>query len=239
MKICVPSSNRSKTCTTNKTISSAIFFVPKSQFDDYRAAIKNQIVAVPEKYNGITKTRNYILNYFKNEYIVFIDDDVRQCGYYTEGKMISLIDQQFTKFWEEIFQKNFELCDGLGFKIWGCESSTSNFANHPLQPFSFKSIITCNLMGIINNTDLFFDETFEVKEDYEILLRHYKKYGGHLKTRQFYWANKHLDNAGGCVEYRTDYMEEKAIALLKKRYGGMVVESTHTKNKNQISIKWG
>lgn len=228
MKICVPSSNRAKSCTTNKTLKNAIFFVPTSQLDEYSKNIDNKIIPVPEKYNGITKTRNYILEYFKGFNIIMIDDDVRQCGYYTKGNMISMI-YDCDILWQDIFKKCFELTHQLGFKIWGCESATSNFANHPLQPFSFKGVITCNLLGIINDGELYFDEKMEVKEDYELVLRHFKKYGGHLKTRQFYWANKHWTNDGGCVDYRTDEMEAKAIDLLKKRFGGMVTKSSAKK----------
>lgn len=237
MKICVPSSRRSKSCSTNKTLKQAIFFVPEDETGDYENNIENDIVSVPKKYNGITKTRNFILNYFKGQNIIFIDDDVRQCGYYSLGKMINLRYDN-SDLWNEIFIKHFELTLGLGFKIWGCESSTSNFANHPLQPFSFKGVINCNLLGIINDGEFYFDEQFEVKEDYELVLNHYKKYGGHLKSRQFYWANKHLTNLGGCVDYRTDEIEVKCIEMLKKRYGGMIKKSTHTNNKFQISIKW-
>jgi len=237
MKICVPSSNRHKTCKTNLTLSDSIFFVPVDQFDDYKKEIKNEIIPVPLKYSGITKTRNFILNYFKNENIVFIDDDVRQCGYYTIGNMISL-KNNCNDIWKEIFKKHFELTSGLGFKIWGCESATTNFANHPLQPFSFKGTITCNLMGIINDGEFYFDEQFEVKEDYDLVLRHFKKYGGHLKTRQFYWANLHWNNLGGCVDYRNDEMENKAIELLKKRFPLMIKKPIHSKTKNTISISW-
>ena len=237
MKICVPSSNRSKSCTTNKTLPSAIFFVPENQADNYIENIENKVIPVPSKYDGITRTRNFILNHFKDENVLFIDDDVRQCGYYTKGSMISMM-YGCEELFLGIFKKHFELSQGLGFKIWGCESSTSNFANHPLQPFSFSSVITCNLMGIINDGEFYFDEQFQVKEDYELMLRHYKKYGGHLKSRQFYWANKHWNNEGGCVDYRTDKMEEEAIGNLKQRYGAMISKS-RSKNKHQISIKWG
>lgn len=237
MKICVPSSNRATSCTTQNTLPSSIFFVPKNQFSEYSNNLKNQIISVPNEYLGITKTRNFILNYFKNENVLFIDDDVRQCGYYTDGNMISL-KYNSEKLWIELFKKHFELTEQLGFKIWGCESCTSNFANHPLQPFSFQGVITCNLMGIINNSDFYFDENFEVKEDYELVLRHFKKYGGHLKTRQFYWANKHWTNPGGCVDYRSDKMEEFAIELLQERYYGMIKKSKYAKRKHQISISW-
>jgi hypothetical protein len=238
MKICVPSSNRSKSCTTNKTLKNAIFFVPENQYNDYVENIDNEVVSVPSDYFGITKTRNFILNYYKNENIIFIDDDVRQCGYYTLGNMVSL-KYNCEALWLSIFEKHFELTKDLGFKIWGCESATTNFANHPLQPFSFIGIITCNLMGIINDGEFYFDENFKVKEDYDLVLRHFRKKGGHLKTRQFYWANKHWTNKGGCVDYRTDELESEAIDLLKKRYGLMVQKSSRAKNKHQISIKWG
>ena len=237
MKICVPSSNRAQTCKTALTLKNSIFFVPNNQYEEYKENIKNEIIPVPLKYSGITKTRNFILKYFKNENILFIDDDVRQCGFYTKGSMISL-KNNCDEIWEGIFKKHFELTKDLGFKIWGGESATTNFANHPLQPFSFKGVITCNMLGIINDGSFYFDEQFEVKEDYDLVLRHFKKHGGHLKSRQFYWANLHWDNIGGCVEYRTDEMEEKAIDLLKKRFPLMIKKPIRSKTKHTISISW-
>lgn len=237
MKICVPSSNRAKNTKTQKVLSTCIFFVPENQYDEYKKSLVQEIIPVPNEFYGITKTRNFILNYFKGENIIFVDDDLKECGFFKAGQRFDFRKDNYEPVLLKEFNRCFELCDGLGFKIWGCEAGGSRFANHPLTPFSFKSVINGSFLGIINDGEYLFDEIYEVKEDYEIVLRHYKRKGGILKVRHFFWRSTHWKNTGGCVDYRTDEMEEKCIDMLRKQFGGMI-STGKAKNKFQISIKW-
>jgi len=237
MKICVPSKNRAGKTQTQRILKNAIFFVPKDEVKLYKNKIKNKIIEVPKKYNGITKTRNFILKTYPNENILFIDDDTRQAGYFDEGNRISFFKDDFNDILEKEFNRLFQVTKELGFKIWGAETGGSKFANHSLTPFSFRGVINCSFLGLINDGEFYFDENFEVKEDYEILLRHFKKKGGHLKVRHFFWSVKHWNNQGGCVDYRTDEMEKNCIEKLKKRYPFMIKKSNF-QNEHQISIKW-
>jgi hypothetical protein len=236
MIIAIPSSNRSEAATTQKVLMSAIMFVPENQVSAYEQFNSCEIVGVPLDFDGITKTRNWILKY-TNEDVLFVDDDVRECGYFSYGDRINLKDGEYSFLWESEFEKIFEVCKGMGFKIWGAESGGSKFSHHPLMPFSFASTINGSMMGIVNDGEFYFDEQFPVKEDYEIMLRHYKQKGGILKVRYFYWRNFHWGNEGGCVDYRTDKMEENAIDLLEARYPAMV-RRNERKNKHSILITW-
>lgn len=233
MKICVPSSHRSDTSTTQYVLKNCIFFVPEDQVKNYD--INREVIGVPFK--GITKTRNFILDYFKGEDVLFIDDDVRECGMFQKGMRINLRDITNSDILESEFERVFDICRGLDFKIWGAESGGSKFANHPLNPFSFRGVINGSLMGIVNDGEYRFDEEFEVKEDYEIMLRHYMDKGGVLKCRHFYWRNYHWNNEGGCVDYRTDKLEEKCIGMLEQKYPGMIKRGV-AKHKHQIGIRW-
>ncbi len=237
MRICVPSSNRAGKTTTQDFIKGCVFFVPENQATQYRAALPNEIVPVPEKYNGITKTRNFILNHYKGRDVLFIDDDTKEAGLFKEGQRVSFQGGDYTEKLTAEFKRIFDLCRGLGFKIWGVEAGGSKYANHFINPFSFYGIINCSFMGIISDGEFVFDETFEVKEDYEIILRHFKRKGGFLKARHFYWRTEHWGNLGGCVDYRTDQLEEKNIKKLEDRYYGMIIRGK-AKNKHQIRIKW-
>ena len=59
-----------------------LYLCQRGQKTAYEENITNKIVEVPEELYGITKTRNYIINYFENEDILFLDDDVKECGYF-------------------------------------------------------------------------------------------------------------------------------------------------------------
>lgn len=237
MIIAIPSKNRSTNCTTQKVFKNGVFFVPESEVEQYREHITNKVVGIPEQYNGITKTRNWILKNNPNQNVLFVDDDVREVGTFENGKRINLKNHDGGDVIEYEFEKLFDITNGIGFKIFGVEAGGSKFANHPLSPLAFKGIINCSCMGIVNDGSFYFDEQFAVKEDYDIILRHYKKHGGILKARYFYIRTYHWENTGGCVDYRTDKMENDAIALLKKRFP-LMIKTGKRKNKHQILVSW-
>lgn len=237
MIIAIPSKGRSELTTSDKVLKNAVFYVPENEHKEYSNNIKNKIIQVPLKVKGITATRNYILKQNHNEDVLFIDDDVRECGYFKETERVSLLNDKYSELWENVFKKMFDVCKGYNFKIYGVEVGGSKFANHPLNPISFKSIINASCMGIVNDGSYYFDENFEVKEDYDIMLRHYKDKGGVLKFRNVYWRTYHWENKGGCVDYRTDEIEDKCINQLKERFP-MMIKTGMRKNKHQIQIKW-
>lgn len=84
-------------------------------------------------------------------------------------------------------------------------------------------------MGIVNDGTLYFDETYKVKEDYEIGLRHVEMFGGVLSLRYFYWEEEHWTTDGGCKDYRNDAVEREAINKLIKRYPSFI-RSVNRKN---------
>lgn len=237
MIIAIPSRNRFKNCTTQKVFESGVFFVPQREEEQYKKHVKNQVVGIPDEYDGITKTRNWILKNNPNQNVLFVDDDIREIGTFQNGKRINLKDHTGGKIIETEFKKLFDVTSQIGFKIFGVEAGGSKYANHPLTPLAFKGIINCSCMGIINDGSFFFDEQFKVKEDYDLALRHYKKHGGILKARHFFVRTHHWENIGGCVDYRTDQMEEDAIELLKKRFP-LMIRTGNRQHKHQIQISW-
>lgn len=235
MKIAIPSKSRHETQTTGNIFKTGILYVPESQVKKYRGNCTNEIIAVPDKIQGITATRNFIITYNQKENIVFIDDDIREIGAFIKGERVKL-DSCENLIIDE-FQKCFDVATGFKVKIFGIENGGSKFANHPLQPFSLKSIINASCMGIVANAGIYFDERFQVKEDYDLMLSEYKKTGMSLKAKYFYIRTQHWDNKGGCVDYRTSEMEENAISLLEQRYPFMVKKGGR-KNEHQILISW-
>jgi len=227
MKICVPSSNRAGKTTTD-FLSHAVFFVPENQYFEYEKCIKNKIIKVPEEFFGITKTRNYIINYFKNDDILFLDDDVLECGYFKQGKRINLRDVKFSDSWIEMFEKCFDICKGFKLNVWGAENGGSKFSNHILNQIDLKGSINGTILGVVANT-FTFNEKFLVKEDFDLIIRAYKKDSGFLKFNNFYWRSKHWNNKGGCVDYRTNEIEKSAIDLLNKIHPNFTRQG---KNKN-------
>lgn len=236
MLIAVPSKGRAGLTTTNKILPNATFFIPESEYHQYKGLVKN-IVTIPKEVRGITPTRNWILKNSKNKWVVFVDDDVKIQGYnkMTE-RHCKKIEIKEEGFWLDEFLKYFDLTEQLGFKIWGTRTESSPRGSLPYKPFILRGYITASMMGIVNDGEFYFDENFVVKEDYEICLRHIQKKGGILAVRYLHWENDHWGKDGGCKDYRTINIEKKAIKDLIKLYPSMICQIKRKANEFTIKL---
>jgi len=188
--------------------------VPEQEVEDYAARFPS-VVGVPV--HGITKTRNWILDNTKERYVVFIDDDVVTHGYIqlndTDVSRLGLTEEEWLSVWFRLF----EVCEDIGYPVWGVATDGAPRSVYPYRPFLWRSYVTASCMGIINDK-LRFDEAFQVKEDYELCLRCMRDFGGVVAARFAYWQNEHWALDGGCKDYRTQEMEEDAIQRLIAMY---------------------
>lgn len=236
MLIAIPSKNRAGKTTTNKILPNiGTFFVPESEVHQY-SNIKN-IVGVPKDIQGITNTRNWILNNTNEKWVVFLDDDAKNVGWTKLGERKSYkMEEREEGFWAEEFLKAFDLTEQLGYKLWGVKTEAAPRSVYPYKPILTKTYLTASCMGMINDGEFLFDENFKVKEDYEICLRHIVKYGGILGIRYIHWENEHWTTEGGCKDYRTVQMEKDAIKRLAQMYPGMIRSAKRKANQFTIQL---
>ena len=236
MLIAVPSKGRAGITKTNKIFkNTATFFVPQSEYHQYKDLVKN-VVPVPNEIQGITKTRNWILNYTDEKRVVMIDDDIKKLGYVKRNERnVNHINLKDENFWIDEFVKYFELTEQLDYKIWGVTTDDSTRSAYSYKPIMFKTYALGSIMGIVNDKEYLFNEDFKVKEDYELCLRHIKDKGGILAIRYLHWENDHWGKDGGCKDYRTIEMEKKAIKDLIKLYPSMI--SNVKRKANEFTIK--
>jgi len=236
MIVAVPSKNRAGRTTTQQVLPSSIFYVPESEVHQYEQYIKN-VVAVPMNVRGITPTRNWILKNCKEKEVVFVDDDVKTCGYTKfeerKSKKIEIRDEDF---WLDEFKKFFSMCNELEYKMWGVRTEASPRGTHPYKPILFRTYLTASCMGIVNDGEYMFNEDYVVKEDYEICLRHIRDKGGILGIRYLHWENEHWTTEGGCKDYRTIDVERKAIKKLIKEYPSMIRSAKRKNNEFCIQL---
>jgi hypothetical protein len=198
--------------------------------------IKN-VVGVPKEIQGITSTRNWILNNTNEKWVVFLDDDAKNVGWTKLGERKSYkMDERDEGFWAEEFLKAFDLTEQLGYKLWGVKTEAAPRSVYPYKPILTKTYLTASCMGMINDKEFLFDENFKVKEDYEICLRHIVKYGGILGIRYIHWENEHWTTEGGCKDYRTVNMEKDAIKRLAQMYPGMIRSAKRKANQFTIQL---
>ena len=154
--------------------------------------------------------------------VVFVDDDLKTQGYMEllgqSARQRKLKAHQWVTEWTKLF----EVTEQLGLRVWGVATDGALRSVYPWKPFIWHTYLTASCMGIVNDGRTRFDESFPVKEDYELGLRCVKEDGAIVGARYLYWVNAHWGTEGGCREYRTQEMERKAIERLVAMYPGIV-----------------
>jgi hypothetical protein len=236
MTVAIPSKGRPNRVKSQKIIPSARVFVPAIEADSYRHYGVKNVVSVPDSVAGITRTRNWILDQTRDRHVVFMDDDVKASGWfelYPENGKIRHLDERG---WLAEFAKLFAITEELNYRIWGVGTDGALRNCYPYKPFLFQSYVTGSCMGLINRPDFRFDEAFPVKEDYELCLRCLRDDGGILAARYLFFSTNHWSDKGGCRDYRTQDMEERATNDLMVRYPGLIRRVTRGGSSYSIEL---
>ena len=233
--IAIPSKGRAGLITSQKVFKSAILYVPASEVKQY-SIYKNKIIGIPNEIKGITATRNWIL---KNNTcnVFFLDDDLQYFGYIERTdlkyKVKRLNDENIVIC--EIL-KLFEICIQVNSKIFGFFTVGNNLTNYSFNPFLFNGVCLGSCMGIINDGTYYFDESFEVKEDYELTLRHLKDRGITVRSNILFMQHEHTQLKGGCRDSNRINKEKQAIKKLISTYPNMIKEAKHRGTSFSIQL---
>jgi hypothetical protein len=236
MIVAVPSKGRAGKVKTQAVIPSCHVYVPALEAKAYVDAGTRNVVKVPDGIRGITRTRNWILANTKCRRVVMIDDDVRDQGYRRLLERQSLLVELDEATWLGEFRKLFEITEDLSLRIWGTATQGALRAIYPYNPFRFRSAITASCMGIINDGRTLFDESYPVKEDYELCARCIKQDGAVVVAQYLFWHNSHWFDPGGCKDYRTHAMERDCIRRLCKAYPGIIRATQRQGNDYAVEV---
>lgn len=236
LHIAVPSKGRAGRVRTQAVLPSCHVYVPALEAPAYGAAGARNVVAVPDTVRGITATRNFILDNAPSTRVVMIDDDVKTAGFVKLHARQAETRHFPEPVWLAEFVKLFEVTEQLKLRIWGVATDGATRSVYPFHPFRFQSYITASCMGIVNDGRTRFDETYPVKEDYELCARCIREDGSVLSAQYIYWVNSHFLDPGGCKDYRTQKMERDAISRLCKAYPGLVRAVQRDTNEWAIEV---
>lgn len=239
MLIAVPSKGRAGNTSTIKLLkNAATLFVPESEVLQYEKHCKGEsIVAVPNEVRGITATRNWIIDWSECNRIVMVDDDVKAQGYMQLNAFNAKHKKLNSEEWLNEWSKLFDITEDMQYRIWGVSTDGALRSVYPWSPFMWQSYVTASCMGLLKETGIRFDESYPVKEDYEICLRCIKEDGGVVAARYLYWANSHWVDDGGCKDYRTASMEKEMIKKLIENYPGLIRSVTRANGASEYSIQ--
>jgi len=237
-EIAIPSKGRAGLITTQKIFKSGTLYIPESELMQY-SIYSNKIVTIPNEVKGITKTRNWILKHNENKNVFFIDDDLQYFGYVERSdlkyKIKRLYDEQIA--YSEI-KKLFEIAYQIDAKITGFFTVGNNLTNYPNNPFLFNGVCLGSCMGIVNDGAYYFNEEYEVKEDYELTLRNLKDGRSTVRTNILFMQHEHTQLKGGCRSNDRIEKEKKALKMLLKEYTGMIKEAKHRGTSFTIQLNY-
>lgn len=225
-QIAIPSKGRAGLMTSYEIFKSGVIYVPENEVRQY-SIYKNKIVGIPIEVKGITQTRNWILKN-NNCNIFFLDDDFEYGGYVerTDEKYKVKRVKDESVYINEI-NKLFEVSEQSNSKIFGMFTVGNNLTNYAYNPFLFNGVCLGSCMGIINDGSYYFDETFEVKEDYELTLRHFRERGITVRSNILFMQHEHTQLRGGCRDSKRIEKEKKAVKRLISMYPNMIKEAKH------------
>jgi hypothetical protein len=216
-------------------------FCPESEaslYQERHGAEIASVVAVPDSIKGITRTRNFILEYCEREgerWCVQCDDDAYRWSYFeanTPTPGIALPDERKLP----LLVNFFEMTEDLGTNLFGFQVSDDPKFYREYSPFSFTSPVVGNLMGIVVGDGQRFDERLLLKEDYDFSLQSLHRYRRILRGNKYTWRVEHQETPGGCRSYRTLRAEQDAIETLECKWGSKVIRR-HKKKMFEIVVK--
>jgi len=234
--VAIPSKGRAGLITSHAYFPDAVLYVPESEGHQY-SIYRNKIHLVPRDVKGITATRNYILraNYGVN--VFFIDDDLQYFGYVhrdeTKYKVVRLDDSAIVYF---VINQLFEVAHGLNAKIIGLFTVGNNLTNYSWNPFLFNGVCLGSCMGIVNDGTYYFDETYDVKEDYELTLRNLRDGRSTVRSNILFMQHEHTQMSGGCRDDKRIEKEKSAVKRLIKEYPGCIKEAKHRGTNFSIQL---
>jgi len=230
VKFYAPSYRRPQRSVTQEKYPQVKLVVRESEAEEY---IKNgnDIVTCPESAPGdVARVRNWILDNLKDgaDCIVLIDDDCSGIKVWQHQTCYSLYPEELTEACEAWAQ----LCKEWGFFYWGMNCVPDKGAYREYTPFGTLQFIGGPFCAHLTSSQLRYDESLPLKEDYDITLQHIWTYGGCLRINFAHYIVKQAEQVGGCATYRNKDRERQQFFALQKKWGKDVIQRDKTSKRS-------
>jgi hypothetical protein len=234
MIILSPSWKRGDICNSHNYFKDLKYVVCESQVESYEK-YDLPILKCPDSAQGnVSRVRNWILDYAKDEDLLIVDDDLKSLSRYEGNNLHKMDSEEASNF----IEYGFELAKEFGVKMWGVNIIQDKGAYREYTPFSFKNVILGPFGGFLN-CDIRYDENLPLKEDYDYSLQCLNKYRKILRINFVHYNCDQHTNLGGCAEYRTVQAEQDQFVALRKKWGKEIVKKDDNKRvtnrKRQVS----
>ncbi len=237
LKIVIPSRGRASSVTTTSVVNGAILVVAESQADAYRRYNPEvEIVVHPDELEFPTPTKKWawMFQHF-GQHLFFLDDDIVSCvRLYTEkGESIKVPPEVAT---ELIFNAD-DIASQMGCYLFGFNTQPDPRNFHGLKPFRLTGMCWASGMGIRPGSKLWWNEDFEIYDDFWIVLlnKYHHRFAFFDDRFCFKDAGQTFTATGGAASFRTKESGKRDYDLLKKYFGEAVKHKEDTKRSARKS----
>lgn len=215
------SRSRSETINTHRLLPDFIeVLVPESQRDEYAARLKNPIITCPDSVQGLGMLRNWVLDNFREETVVMIDDDIRVCICKTGFRTRNIKDPlEFL----QVLTNIAIMAKDAGCHCFGM-SQTDIRKYNPTSPFNLNTWVGC-VIGVIGRKYRFRDDPFKVDIDFTLQ---------NLLVDRIVWVDDRYycyqardNNRGGNAQFRSKEKFEESVRTLLEKWGKYLKKKMH------------
>lgn len=213
--------------------------VPDDEVEKYEALYPNPILSIPKEVKGLGFVRNWVLDHFKEETIIMIDDDIKILYCITMEHARRIKDKGEVV---QILINSAVMAKDMGVHVFGYTQTDIRKFNGT-SPFELHGWVGC-VIGVIGRKYRFRDDYFKV--DIDFCLQNLLVDRILFIDNRYYWYQNGDNNVGGNSIFRTQEGFKKSVDSLKEKWGENLKVSYHksqirislnVKRKQQIELK--
>lgn len=197
-----------------------------ADYDAYRKAFPDYDVHFAPAYNT-AGNRNaglqYIRQKFPGEDICCMDDDIDYLLYLLqEGNRKTAVTMAlYTEYLLAVLQQIFDKCRDNDVSLWGVGIIDNPFFMK--RTAKLNQLMAGGVTGFVSGGgDILYDESFYLKEDYELVLRLIQS-GRRTMKCLFLAPRTNMKSPGGCTTNRQRFTEQQFADMLLEKYEGLIV----------------
>jgi hypothetical protein len=213
IKKLILSRGRAVSITSHKLFPGATLLVPENEKREYGVSIKNDIDTIPKEVCGLGNVRNWVLDHYKEECIVMIDDDIIKLWVMTSLNGYAVFDPKIIN---TIIENTALMARELPTSIFGFDQAWDVRKTDPFTPFSLKGWVG-GVIGIIGRSKRFIDSYFKV--DIDFCLQTLLKDRILFIDNRYSFVQKRIHGKGGNAIFRSQEKFDKEIKRLQNKWG--------------------
>jgi len=193
----------------------------EADYMDYKKAFGAQATIIYNSAANDSQNRNTCIDYFdEGEEFLLLDDDIKAfCRLEEIGEKKLLSRFQTRTQLDKTFEQMFSYCQKHNSPMWAWYPIPNAFFMS--NSIDQKNIFVGTILGVKNSRSRRFDETFDLKGDYEISLRLMLMGYNAVRFNGFTVEANHRSK-GGCEDARNAGHNAKRCAALLERYPTLI-----------------